>query len=307
MSLESVSIIICTKDRSEHLEQTLASLARVHNPDDLDVELIVVDNNSDDDTAAVGRRQDVPFCSHRVLHEPRTGLSNARNRAFDAARGDLLLLTDDDVRLPKNWISRMTRPIRNGQGDAVAGGVRIAPHLERPWMEPWHRSFLASSRRIEEEDPLTDMIGANMCVGRHVLEEVSQFDPRLGPGALGLCGESLFALQLHRAGFQIAPAFDTVVEHHFDPSRLSRESFLSAAKRLGRSMAYIHHTHLPERSTLPEGQVQPYLELFLQKAKLLAKHLLRRPYKDSRPPFMSWENYHVRRIAYLKQSLRERT
>lgn len=307
MTFDSASILICTKDRADHLEKTLASLARVHNPRDLDVELIVVDNNSEDDTAAVARQRDFSFCDRRVLHEPRTGLSNARNRALDAARGDLLLFTDDDVRLPSNWISEMTRPIRDGRGDAVAGGVRIAPHLERPWMKPWHRAFLASSENIDG-DPVTDMLGANMCFGRHVLDKVSEFDPRLGAGALGFCEESLFALQLHRAGFQIATAFDVVVEHHFDPSRLSRTSFLSSARKLGRSMAYVHHHHLPERSSFPERLSRAYAELLQLRAKLFLRRQWARPQRNENgPPVPDWENCYVRRIAYLKQGIRERS
>jgi glycosyltransferase involved in cell wall biosynthesis len=303
MTFNSVSIIICTKDRAKHLKSTLASLSSVRSPEDLEVELVVVDNGSEDETVAVARRADVPFSAHRVVREPQPGLSHARNRGMEAARGKLLLFTDDDVRLPEQWIEGMTRPIRNGKADAVAGGVHIAPHLRRSWMKQWHRSFLASSERIEEE-PLTDMIGANMCFGRHVLEKVPRFDPRLGAGALGFGGESTFADQLHRAGYHIAPAFDVVVEHHFAPCRLTRSYFLSAAERLGRSMAHIHRTHFPERSTAPEDRIRSYLELLELKAKLSVWRLLLRPaHQEDGPPVSSWENYYVRRIAYLKQAL----
>lgn len=303
---DSVSIIIATKDRAEHLEPTLESISQARNPDHLDVELLVVDNGSTDDTATVARRTRVPFSDQRVVREPRQGLSHARNRALTEVRGDLLLWTDDDVRVPKNWIAGMTRPIRNGEADAVAGGVRLAPHLQRPWMQPWHRAFLASSERIEDE-PVDDMVGANMCFGRHVLEEVPRFDPRVGAGALGLSEESTFAHQLREAGFHIAPAFDIVVEHHFDSSRLLRSSFLSSARKLGRSMGYLHHTHFPERSTVPEGPFRPYLELLELKAKLSFWRLLLQPERtDEGPPVSGWEKYYVRRIAYLEQTLEER-
>lgn len=307
MPAHSVSIIICTKDRAPHLERTLASLATVHNPESLDVELLIVDNNSSDETATVARQQAFDFHSTRVLHEPNEGLSNARNTALEAATGNILLFTDDDVRVPENWIAGMTRPIRNDTADAVAGGVRIAPHLTREWMEPWHLGFLASSHRIEKGPP-TDMVGANMCFGRHVLSEVPRFDPNLGAGSLGLCGESLFATKLLQAGFQIAPAFDVTVEHHFDPRRLSRESFLSAARRLGRSMAYVHTHHLPARSTFPERLPRLYAELLGLRTKLFLKRQWMRPHQnDNPPPVPGWENYYVRRIAYLKQGIRERS
>jgi len=303
---DSVSIIIATKDRADDLESTLESIADARNPGPLTVELLVVDNGSTDDTTAVARQARVPFADQRVVYEPREGLSHARNRALSEARGDLLLWTDDDVRVPDNWIVGMTRPIRNGEADAVAGGVRLAPHLERPWMQQWHRAFLASSERIEQE-PVDDMVGANMCFGRHVLDEVPRFDTRVGAGALGFSEESTFAHKLREAGFCIAPAFDIVVEHHFDPSRLLRSSFLSSARKLGRSMGYLHQTHFPERSTVPEGPFRSYLELLELKAKLSFWRLILQPERtDEGPPVSGWEKYYVRRIAYLEQTLHER-
>lgn len=307
MTCDSVSIAICTKDRANHLENTLDSLAGVQNPSHLTVELIVVDNNSTDHTAHVVHNQDVPFSEKRLVPEPRVGLAHARNTALDNASGDIVLFTDDDVRFPENWIAEMTRPIVDGGADAVAGGVRIAPHLERSWMKPWHRAFLASSDRIED-DPVTDMLGANMAFARYVLDEIPKFDPRLGAGQLGLSEESLFALKLYRAGFRIAPAFDVEVEHHFDSSRLSRDSFLSAARQLGRCKAYIHYTHLPERDLFPNEILKAYAQLLALKAKLFLKRQWLRPEKDDdRPPVPGWEKYYVHKIAYLRQGLRERT
>jgi hypothetical protein len=78
------------------------------------------------------------------------------------------------------------------------------------------------------------------------------------------------------------------------------------ARRLGRSMAYIHHDHRPERSTVPEGPLQPYRELAALKTKLSIKRVFHRPHHGP-PPMPGWENFYVRRIAYLKQVLRERT
>jgi glycosyltransferase involved in cell wall biosynthesis len=264
-----------------------------------------VGNDSSDRTAAVVHNQEVPFSKKQLVVEPRVGVAHARNTALKHTTGDILLFTDDDLRFPQHWIIEMTAPIVEGKADAVAGGVRIAPHLERSWMEPWHRAFLASSTRLDD-DPVTDMLGANMAFGRYVLHDIPPFDPRLGVGQLGFSEESLFALRLHRAGFRIAPAFDVEVEHHFDPSRLSRDAFLSAAKRLGRSMAYVHAHHLPARSTVPNSLPRTYAELLALRAKLFLKRHWKRPHRTDGGPVPGWENYYVRRIAYLKQSIRER-
>ena len=135
-------------------------------------------------------------------------------------------------------------PILAGEAEAIAGGVRFAPHLERTWMQPKHRSVLASSESLNPTSP-EYLIGANMAFSRHVLENVPLFDPALGPGALGFVDETLFSFQLKEAGYQIASALDVEVEHHFQKSRLLRASFLQTGEKMGQSLAYLayHWSH----------------------------------------------------------------
>src|SRR5258708_4953396 len=98
-----VSILICTRNHAASLRETLHSLAQVHLPETLSCELIVVDNGSTDDTAAVVRSSAFPQIPVRYLHEPRPGKGHAYNTGLAEARGNILLFTDDDVRLPRQW------------------------------------------------------------------------------------------------------------------------------------------------------------------------------------------------------------
>jgi hypothetical protein len=109
-------------------------------------------------------------------------------------------------------------------------------------MTPQHRTWLASTECLDPEEPL--LVGANMAFGRHVLSKVPEFDTELGPGRLGFGDDTLFAGQLREAGFRIVKRPDITVEHHFDEDRLLRASYLAAAQKHGRSLAYItHHWH----------------------------------------------------------------
>jgi hypothetical protein len=85
------------------------------------------------------------------------------------------------------------------------------------------------------------MVGANMGICRAVLRRVPQFDIELGAGALGFGDEQLFALQLLQSGYHIVGGQHISVEHHFDPSRLLRSSWIDAAIKRGRSQAYRGH------------------------------------------------------------------
>jgi len=159
------------------------------------------------------------------------------------ARGDIILFTDDDVRPAENWVEGMCGPILEGKADAVAGGVVLAPELERPWMAPMHRAWLAASVRLDPRNP-QQMIGANMAFARSVLTKVPAFDPELGPGATGGGDDVLFSFQLKEAGFRLISAFDVAVVHHFQRIRFKRAQWLSAARCHADTQAYLaHHWH----------------------------------------------------------------
>ena len=240
-----VSIILCTCSRSEALRQTLASLAELDTPLRVPVELIVVDNASSDDTAEVVASSELPGMQVRCVHEPRRGKGYAYNRGMAEAQGEIFLFTDDDVRVPANWIAGMCEPILSGQADAVAGGVKIAPHLERPWMTPGHKAWFAASDTdaspVKENEAAEIMVGANMAYSKNVLAKVPSYDVELGPGALGLNDDILYSSQLKEAGYRMVSTNAAVVEHHFQEARLTRESLLKATEQYAASCAYLAH------------------------------------------------------------------
>jgi glycosyltransferase involved in cell wall biosynthesis len=231
-----VSIILCSRDRPADLGRTLASLAAVQVPAALSCELLLVDNGTDDETARVAHEARLPF-PLRYVRENIRGKSRALNAALAQARGQVLLCTDDDVRVPPDWVTRMCAPILEGRADAVAGGVVLAAHLQREWMRPYHRIRFGAS-----EDPgPPSLIGANMAFARRVLEQVPAFDPELGPGARGFYDDTLFSLQLAEAGFRIVAEPAATVEHHVDARRLSRGEMLDMARRFAQTRAYVDH------------------------------------------------------------------
>lgn len=235
-----LSIIIATRNRAQHLEGTLTALRSVTVPAGLDVELVVVDNASSDHTADLVRSFRLPHLQVSYRYENASGKCHALNRALADTSGELILFTDDDVRPPPDWIAGMTQPLIDHGPCAVAGGVVIAPHLQRPWMTALHRSWLAATDWLDEQNP-RGMVGANMAFSRDVLKHVPAFDTELGPGALGFGDEQLFASQLLEAGFRIVGRTHVCVEHHFEAHRLRRASWLQTARKRGRVHAYRGH------------------------------------------------------------------
>lgn len=294
----SISILICTRNGAGTLPDTLASLAATTVPPHASLELVVVDNGSTDETARIVRETQMPF-PVRYVFEERPGLSNARNTGLSAARHEILLWTDDDVLVPHDWIGPMTTPIADGAADVVAGGVRLAPHLQRPWMEPWQAALFASTTRLEGET-LTDAVGANMAFGRHVLDDVHEFDPELKYSE-----ESHFVERLFHLGYRIAPAFDVEVEHHFAPSRLTHASLASAMQRLGRTQAYLHYHWRHRDGVFRQSPLRTWLRIALLRTKYALKARTARQIAPNDEGMAAWESYYIREIAYLRQSLIE--
>ena len=280
----AVSIIICTRNRAESLRETLVSLKTIDKPVDLAAELLIIDNGSTDSTESLVSSFRIPSVDIRYLSEPRIGQSRARNRGMAAAQGSVILFTDDDIRFPFHWLEAMCRPILSAETDAVVGGVAIAPHLQRSWMTPHNRSWLASTEELSAANP-SCMVGANMSFAREVLAKVPSFDECLGPGALGFGDDTLFSCQLLEAGFRISSAFDIPVEHHFDPGRLNAATFRRMAERMGRKTAYIFYHWQHQRIS------QPAIRALRSRLKRVFVRATSRSGVDEAPPLSELRQY----------------
>src|SRR5215467_13006973 len=106
-----ISVCICTYNRSKSLRRTLESLVEQNDLDFGALEILIIDNNCTDDTSDVvdAFQKKLPI---RRITESCQGLSHARNRAVVEFQGDVLLFTDDDVRLEPSWFAAYLDAIR---------------------------------------------------------------------------------------------------------------------------------------------------------------------------------------------------
>lgn len=262
----SISLIVATRNRAAMAYDTARRLVGAC-PVAFDAEILFVDNGSSDDTAArlSSLAKENPHL--KLLFQRTGGKAAALNQALGQASGDILVFCDDDVRPDPGWLEKLTAPLVTGRADAVAGAVRLAPHLERPWMREIHRSALAETSNLNRDNPET-AVGANMAISRLVLAKVPAFDEELGPGAFGLWEDTLFSMQMRQAGFRLVMAADAWVEHHFEPQRLTRAAFVKRALSEARSSAYVawHWRH--------ECDTESALTIAEYRLKLLVKRLL---------------------------------
>jgi glycosyltransferase involved in cell wall biosynthesis len=98
-----VTVAICSWNRAALLRETLKQMTHLERDDSFDWELLVVDNNSTDQTPDVLAEfaGQLPL---RVLREPKPRKSNAANLVVKEARGEYILWTDDDVLVEPDWL-----------------------------------------------------------------------------------------------------------------------------------------------------------------------------------------------------------
>jgi glycosyltransferase involved in cell wall biosynthesis len=110
-STPDLSVVICSLNGAPGVDRCLAALAEQDY--DGDLEVILVDDGSTDDTSAVGVRHGARV----IRHDANAGLSASRNDGVRAARADIVGFLDDDCIPDRRW----ARAIRDAHGHAVCG------------------------------------------------------------------------------------------------------------------------------------------------------------------------------------------
>ena len=112
----TLSIIIPAYNEEHHLKGCLEAISvQSETPE----EVLVIDNNSSDETAKIARQY--PFVT--LLNEKQQGLFFARRRGMDAASGDILCRIDADTIIDSNWVSEVKLAFKNSLSQAISGPV----------------------------------------------------------------------------------------------------------------------------------------------------------------------------------------
>ena len=172
------------------------------------------------------------------LHEPRTGLSHARNRALawaQEAGAEVLAYVDDDAVVDPDWYEALTQRWREAPPEVACIGGPIRPRFDTAppaWYSDAIRHVLTLLDRgpeVRDLDPHEEAVyGANISFRVAPLRAVGGFDPDLGhSGTRVFFGEEdAVQRELHRRGHRIRYVPDAAVLHVIPADRLARRSFL---------------------------------------------------------------------------------
>ena len=243
-----LTVIIPTFNRAELLRQTLKSLAGAARPGALEVSVIVVDNNSTDNTKAVVEewmeQLDVAY-----LFEPRQGKSRALNTGIGNADCDLIGMIDDDEEVAENWLDAIAGVFLNRWDKVDFIGGRYTPRWEAPpppWLPMQFTGVVGFSNPGEKELAYGGsfkgmMPGGNAVVKLSAMREVGAYDERLGPVAHDLMGcedDDMYhrLLEAGKRGFY-CPTLN--IYHRVPAYRLTKKYFRRWAYGWGASQSVI--------------------------------------------------------------------
>ena len=228
-----ITVILCTYNRCESLRKALESVARSEVPESIDWEVLVVDNNSRDDTRSVVeeycRRYPSRFC---YLFEAKQGKSHALNSGCEAADADVLAFMDDDVEVDPHWLYNLTSPFT--ERELAGTGGCILPErgfVPRDWMDVNDRYGLAPLAMFDlggEPSELKESpFGTNMAFRKEMFAKHGGFRTDLGPqpGSEIRNEDTEFGTRLLTAGERLWYQPSAIVYHDIPQGRAQREYF----------------------------------------------------------------------------------
>lgn len=229
-----ISVIVCTFNRCSSLVDTLESLNAMEVPSHIDWDILVVDNNSTDQTRAcveaAGRKSPVPVT---YLLERKPGLSHARNLGIASTDKDFIAFTDDDVLVNRDWLKTIVDTFQAHHADCVGG--KIIPRWSEnrpPWLGDNLLNVLAMldyGDTLFEFEPARDqriLFGANFAFRRQSLIQTGAFNVNLGKtGDFGGGEDKEMFEKLRFSGGKAVYNPAIVVLHKVFPDRLKKTYF----------------------------------------------------------------------------------
>jgi GT2 family glycosyltransferase len=218
-----VSVVVCTFNGGRTLRATLEGIERLEYPE---LEVIVVDDGSTDDTSAVAAEFDV-----RLIRTPNAGLGSARNVGADAATGEIVAYLDADAWPDPHWLQYLADTFER-TGSGAVGGPNIAPPGANAVAESVAHSPGGPIHVLVSDTQAEHIPGCNFAIRKDVLEELGGFDPqfRAAGDDVDLCW------RLQRAGQRIGFNPGAIVWHH---RRNSLRAYWRQQRGYGRAEALL--------------------------------------------------------------------
>jgi glycosyltransferase involved in cell wall biosynthesis len=242
-----ITIAICTYNRSDALEGSVSSSFDQETTFPFDV--LVVDNNSTDDTQQVLQELKSRYPALRCVREEKQGLSHARNRALEESSAEIVAYIDDDCFLLPGWLQAIWEGFDAPDVGIVGGITHVGyPDDERPdWMTTSIEGLLGYHYEGPDKKECLAAYGGNMAMRRQLVLDLGGFETNLGyAGKSKVPGEDIdISRRIAEAGYKVMYLPDAELIHRVDPPRLELGWLAERMRQNGRFCAVV----FPDRFT----------------------------------------------------------
>jgi glucosyl-dolichyl phosphate glucuronosyltransferase len=284
-----ISIVVCTYNRSSLLKQCLASLEKLIVPEGLSQEIIVIDNNSTDNTKDVinafklGTKLNI-----RYVVEPSQGVSYARNRGVSESRGEAVLFIDDDCVADTLWLKGLVTLFRERDAECIGGKVIPLdwPAKTPKWLTTELYPYITVYDKGESIRELTSLdgtpISSNVIYKRSVFKTIGLFDTALGRVGLGSTyggEEQDLNKRILKSGGRIFYQPEAVVYHVIRPEMFTKRYFRTMDFHTGEKNAFLFFGEYTKRNIF--GIPLFIISQFLGSLLRYIKHIFMNGYNNS--------------------------
>jgi glycosyltransferase involved in cell wall biosynthesis len=242
-----ISVLISTFNRANILNDTLTSFAEVIN--DLDVEWVIVDNNSDDATMQVITKFENQL-NIKYIFQEKPGKNAALNKAIDGGlTSDIIVFTDDDITPNQNWLYEIDKACSYFSQYSVFGGKILlkwplkgpAPWATTDFIKMFAFGYHDLGNSICEYDNQMLPFGGNFWIKNEILKMGFRFNENVGPKPKNriMGSESSFLNSLRENGYQILYYPNAEVTHRIQDAECQISSLYKRSFRLGRGEIYV--------------------------------------------------------------------
>lgn len=241
--LNMLSVIICTYNREKYIRPLLESIAANTLSKD-QYEIVLVDNNCTDNTPKVCEQfavahKDIHFC---YVVETEQGLSAAKNKGIQEAKGDIVVFVDDDAFVDTHYLSDYVNWFARHPETMAAGGP-IEPYYEQDeepvWMTSYTKALLTAwmnyGDKVREYPKGRYPGGGNSAYRKEVFEKVGPHNTALGRKGGNLMGseEKDIFDKMHKLGMQVLYLPWPILHHSIPPYKLQQDYFDRLTLQMG--------------------------------------------------------------------------
>ncbi|MEO6230484.1 MAG: glycosyltransferase [Ferruginibacter sp.] len=311
-----ISVIICCYNSVRRIQKTLEALLKQECISKISWEVIIVDNNSTDNTSAIasaiwvnsGTR--IPL---NIIEEPIPGLGNARRAGVSVANHPILIFCDDDNWLAPNYVQRVYELMHADNSIAACGGMGIPVfETEEPyWFYMYAEAFALGPQDVNSEtEGIFDLYGAGIAVQKEAIQTFYQsgYEPLLS-GRVGKSLSSSEDTELTNAfvlmGYKLIFSEDLKFFHYLPKDRLTFSYLQQLFIAFGTDgpVRNLYYANLSKRFF--HNRVKSWSFHLLLSLVRLVKYLLYPPKKYGRTVYFNWGMAYIKQLFVIRKDYRK--